>query len=109
MNEQQLQAQCFQWFWNTYPEHRQMLYHNNNNSVNSISGNKMKALGVVKGVSDFTFIDVEQVVFIEMKTEEGRLKPEQIDFRDKVTARGHLYFVIRTFEAFVKLMKQLIQ
>ncbi len=107
MTEEQMQAKCFQWHWNTYPMQRQMLYHNNNNSHNSISGNKMKAIGVVKGISDFTYICNGAVVFIEMKTDAGKQKPEQVDFMNKVQARGHLYFIIRSYEAFVELIQNL--
>lgn len=107
MTEEQIQAKCFQWFWNTYPLQRQMLYHNNNNSVNRVAGNKMKAIGVVAGVSDFTYILHGCVVFIEMKTDVGQQKTEQKDFMNKVQSREHLYFIIRSFEAFCELIKKL--
>jgi hypothetical protein len=100
MSEHKLQAECFQWHWNKYITERGMLYHNNNNSVNAIAGNKMKALGVVKGVTDFTLIIHKGVVFIEMKTETGVLKPEQVDFQRKVVERGHFYHICRSLEDF---------
>lgn len=104
MNEQQLQAQCFQWHWNTYPEERGMLYHNNNNSVNKVVGNRMKAIGVVKGVSDFTLVLPNRVVFIEMKILNGRQSPDQNAFQLKAQERGHIYSIIRDFEDFKHLI-----
>ena len=86
-----------------------MLHHNNNNSHNLVAGNKMKAMGVVAGVSDFELILPRGIVaFIEMKTVTGQLAEEQKRFCAMVTLRGHLYFVVRTFEDFVKLIKTLL-
>lgn len=106
MTEAQLQSRCFLWHWNTYPKERYMLHHNNNNSHNRNKGATMKALGVVSGVSDFELIINNMVVFIEMKTPEGQLSPEQKVFRDKVVERGHIYTVVRTFEQFANLIKK---
>ena len=109
MNEQQLHTACYTWFHNTYHAERGMLHHNNNNSVNSIAGNKMKAMGVVPGVSDFELILKNGVVaFIEMKTRTGVLADEQKRFSAMIVLRGHLYFVVRTLEEFQKLIKTLL-
>ncbi len=107
MTEEQMQAMCFQWHWNTYPAERGMLHHNNNNSVNRIAGNRVKALGVVKGVSDFELIVPGQVVFMEMKTDIGTLSESQGSFRNGVIARGHIYVVIRSFEEFKQFIKSI--
>jgi len=109
ITEQQLHAECFKWFHNTYPAERGMLHHNNNNSVNSIAGNKMKAMGVVAGVSDFELILPRgMIAFIEMKTETGVLSEEQKRFCAMLVSRGHLYFVIRSIAAFQNLIKTLL-
>lgn len=105
--EHQIQAECFQWHWNTYPLERQMLYHNNNNSVNQIAGNKMKAIGVVAGISDFTLVVDDAVWFIEMKAEHGKQKPEQVAFQCKVVARGHFYVIIKSPEKFKELIRKI--
>jgi len=109
MTEQQLHAECFKWFHNTYPAERGMLHHNNNNSVNSIAGNKMKAMGVVPGVSDFELILPRgMIAFIEMKTDTGQLSKDQDRFCNMVLARGHVYFVIRTLSKFQEIVKTLL-
>lgn len=100
MTEAQLQNQCFIWFHNTFFEERQMLHNNDNNSYNSIEGARKKALGVVKGISDFELILDHAVVFIELKLPGEVQKPEQITFQQKVTERGHLYVLIYSFEEF---------
>lgn len=109
-NEMKIQAECFIWHWNNFPEERGMLHHNNNNSVNYIVGNRMKSMGVVKGVTDFELILPGGIVaWIEMKTPIGRLSEDQIKFRDKIIKRGHFHFVIRTTEEFKNLIKTLYE
>lgn len=100
MTEQQLQAACFIWHWNTYPEERGMLFHVDNNSANRITGNLKKSQGVVKGISDFILIGDGFITFIEMKTEIGKLTPIQIKFKETVTSRGHIHIVVRDLETF---------
>jgi len=98
--EEILQAKCYQWFHNTFPLWRKMLFHVDNNSWNAIIGAKKKALGVNSGVSDLIFICFAEVIFIEMKTETGEQSDEQKDFQQKVEKRGMKYEIIRTEEAF---------
>ena len=105
MTEQQLQAKCFIWHWNTFPEERRMLFHADNNSANRIIGNQKKSAGVVKGVSDLILICEGFTVYIEMKTETGVQSREQKDFAEKVRSRGHTYFVCRSEEEFQRIVK----
>lgn len=99
-DEAKLQAECFKWFWNTFPSERRMLFHVDNNSWNTIVGAKKKALGVVQGVSDMVLILDCSVEFLEFKTDTGAQSEEQIDFENKVTTRCHRYVVIRSMEQF---------
>lgn len=99
-SESRLQADCFQWFHNSFPNQRQMLFHVQNKARNAIEGNKFKAMGVVKGVSDMILILPGRVVFIELKIEKGFQLPEQFLFQEKVTSRGHQYIIIKSLQAF---------
>ena len=105
--EQQLQAACIQWFWNTYPSERRMLHCNNNNSADRISGNKAKAVGVVAGVSDLELVVKNAVMFIELKLPGKKQSEEQIDFELKVTERGHNYFIVEYLEDFIELITKI--
>jgi hypothetical protein len=98
--EEILQSKCYVWFHNAYPGLRKMLFHVDNNSWNRIIGAKKKALGVNAGVSDLIFISQGCVTFLEAKTESGKQTPEQKEFMNKVTERGHEYIIFRTFEQF---------
>jgi len=102
-NEGALQAICFQWHWNTYPAERRMLFHVQNKAKNKIEGSRFKAMGVVKGVSDFVYIARSAVHFIELKTKTEQ-SDEQVEFETKVKARGHSYHVVRNFGEFKKLI-----
>ena len=57
--------------------------------------NYFKDLGLLKGASDLIIIGLEQVFFIEFKSETGRLSKDQIAFKMKVEELGHTYLVIR--------------
>lgn len=105
MSEMQLQAKCFEWFWNTFPNERGFLHANNNNSYNAIKGNQNKALGVVAGVADMEYLATDgRMVFIEMKTSTGAQDPKQKIFQIKVESRGARYVIIRSVEEFQGLM-----
>lgn len=104
VREDKLQAACTQWFWNTFPEHRRMLFHVDNNSYNAVIGARKKALGVVAGVSDLVLILFGEIIFIEAKDEDGTQSNEQKDFEAKVTERGHQYVIIREVEEFKRFV-----
>lgn len=116
MTEEKIQAECYQWFHNTYPQLRRTLFAVPNGGkrpqemsasgkIFSREANRLKATGTIPGPSDLIFVLPDRVVFIEMKTEEGRQTEEQIDFEKKVTALGHEYIIIRSvydFKEFVR-------
>ncbi len=105
MTEDKLQTTCFQWFWNNYPEKRGQLFHVNQKAKNAIEGNRMKAMGVVSGVSDLVYLQPEGIVtFIEMKTETGYQRPDQKKFEALVTRLGFTYIICRTFEDFKQIV-----
>lgn len=109
MNQEELklQAQCFQWHWNTYPEERYLLHANNNNSVNAIKGNQNRSIGVVAGVADMEYYRGGKVVFIELKHGNGRQSDKQIKFQKRVEAEGIRYAIVRTLEEFQKLIHEI--
>lgn len=100
-SEAAFQSKCFQWHWNNYPEERGRLFHINQKAANRIEGNRMKAMGVVAGVSDMVYLKpVGVCVFIEMKTKDGAQSPDQKKFQALVEALGFKYRVVRTEDEF---------
>lgn len=71
----------------------------NGGSRTAREAGKLKAMGVLAGVPDLTFILPNgQTAFIELKTSDGGLSAEQIDFRTLVVALGCAYRVCRTVD-----------
>ena len=110
MVEMKLQAECVQWFWNTFPAERGCLFHVEQSAVNAIQGARNRSIGVVSGVSDLILVLRGRVVFIELKTTFGNSKQSrsQIVFQDLVQMRGHEYYVIRTLQEFQILIYRLL-
>lgn len=103
--ELKLQAQCFQWHWNTFPQERGLLHANNNNSQNAIKGMMNRSIGVVPGVADTEYAaPAGLTVYMEFKTPTGVQSEAQKDFQRKVEARGHKYYIIRSFEQFQQII-----
>jgi hypothetical protein len=103
MSEDQLQAKIFQYHWNTYPKERGRLFHINQKSRNSIEGNRMKAMGVIPGISDMCFLGSNGAVYwLELKTLEGRQSQGQISWQSTCEALGHTYLIIRSLEEFLE-------
>lgn len=101
--EDQLQSQCFQWHWNTRPELRGTLFHINQKARNAIEGNRMKAMGVIPGVSDFCNLIPGGCRWIEMKTPDGRQSPDQVKFQRLVESLGMTYVICRSLDHFQQL------
>lgn len=106
-NEEHLQAYCFQWAWNNYPQYRRLFFHVQQNMFGNVyRGSINKAIGVVKGVSDFVIVGFKSVLFLEFKQPGGRQSPEQKDFENKVQSCGFKYVVVYSFFEFKTIMEE---
>ena len=106
MSEFKIQAECFQWHWNNFPEQRGRLFTVNNNAPNAYAGSVMKAMGVVAGVSDMIYLSDTGAVFLEFKDERGRQSLSQKWWQGVVEAVDYKYVVIRSLEDFKKLLAE---
>lgn len=107
LSHDQLQAECYQWFHNTYPEQRGLMHANNNNSRNHIEGNQKKALGIVKGVLDLEYFKGGRLYFFDIKIGEDRLSKAQLDFIAKVESEGAKCCEIRSLEQFQTKIREI--
>ena len=105
--EGKIQAECFAWFWNEYPQYRKLLFHvpneNDRADSNIIQGAIRKSLGVVSGVADLLLLVPSSRyhgLCIEMKDEKGRQKPAQAEWQTIVEAQGYKYVICRSLEQF---------
>ncbi len=68
---------------------------------------KLKRMGLLAGVPDLVLVLENEIVFVEIKTETGRLSPAQRWFRDKVQEFGHLWYLVRSVEEMDQVLKTL--
>ena len=106
-NEGRIQAECFAWFWNEFPQYRKLLFHvpneNDRADSNPIQGAIRKSLGVVPGVSDLILLvprGSHGALLIEMKDEKGIQKPAQKEWQTIVEAQGYKYCLCRSLAQF---------
>lgn len=97
--EIQLQAKCFQYAWNYFPETRLCFFHvPNGGSRNAIEGMQLKASGVVAGIPDILFIWQGQIHAFEFKTLTGSISAKQFEVHQAWRKQGVMVNIIRTFE-----------
>ena len=103
--EHRLQCACVRWFRCQYPRLAPFLFAVPNGGARSrTTGALLKAEGVLAGVADIICIPPSAsgpVLFIEMKTDKGRLSDAQKQFRDAMTAAGHIYVICRSIDDFI--------
>lgn len=122
LSEEQLQAQCYQWFHNQFPALRGLLFHiPNGGSRTEREGAKFKAIGVVSGIPDLMLAvpatDGSQMsmmrrihgLFIEMKADKGKLSEAQIKSHKRLSNAGYDVVVCNSFDAFKELIMGYIQ
>lgn len=54
--------------------------------------------GAPKGTADYLVVKDGQVIFLEIKSEKGKLSPEQIEFSKEVQKQKAIYFIVRSLE-----------
>lgn len=107
MQENKIQSQCFQWYWNNYclktsnPRCIMFSVPNDIAGTNKISMMQAKAMGLVAGVSDTIILHKnKEVLFCEFKNEIGRQSDAQKFFEKTVSNLGFEYKLIRSFNEF---------
>lgn len=101
-SEQKLQHDLIMWFSQTYPEFQDRLFMVQNNTYSQSHGNRMKSLGLKKGVSDLMFIGNGFIAGIELKAPESIHKTshikEQLKFGEMLIESGHYFIMTSSFE-----------
>lgn len=99
--EYQLQCKCVQWFKAHYPEY--LIFQVPNEATHK-NGEKFHKSGTLNGVSDLIIVKDKQILFIEMKSEKGVQRREQVEFEFKVRELGFEYYIVRDFDTFKKII-----
>ena len=114
-DEDKLQEACVTWFGYQYPEYAPLLWHiPNGGSRNVIEAAKLKRMGVRRGVPDLQLAIPRSVytspttrslvdcgLFIELKTKDGRVTPEQKKMHKRLIAQGYKVIVCRSLDDFM--------
>ena len=107
MKEDILQAQIYKYYYNKFctklNDPRHIIFSVPNGGFRTKSeAMKLKATGLMAGVSDLIIIKPNEVVFCEVKIEKGYQSDKQKDFQNQVETLGFRYVVVRSLEEFKK-------
>jgi hypothetical protein len=112
MTEHQLQVMCVTWFRLQYPKYAELLFAVPNGGLRGkATAGKLKAEGVVSGVSDLIFLyptSEYHGLCIEMKNEKGTQSPRQKEWARAVRENGYAYMVIRSLHSFQELVNRYV-
>lgn len=107
--EHKLQCSMVNWFRFTYPQYAHCLFAvPNGGRRDAVTGAKMKAEGVLAGVSDMILLLRTKdygALLIEVKTPKGKQSPSQKLWQSKMEALGYKYIVVRTVSDFIREVK----
>lgn len=109
MTELQLQAKCFQWAWNQYPETRKLLFHvPNGGTRHAREAMALKASGVVPGIPDMPFVWRGRLYAFEFKVGSNGLSGDQQETIRRWVEHGVECYVIREFDDFKSIFQTII-
>lgn len=105
-HESKLQQACVKWFRLQYPNDV-IFTVPNGGSRNAFEAVRLKAEGVLSGVSDLIVLKSNKVVFIEMKHGKCKQTESQLSFESKVKSKGFEYYLVNSFELFREIVVNL--
>jgi len=112
MSEDILQSEIFKWFHNTHcagKNNKCLIFSVPNGGTRNIKeAMKLKATGLVPGVSDLIILLPSKCLFIEVKTSTGKQSDVQKVFESKVTLLGFDYYLVRSLEEFKNILLPLL-
>lgn len=107
--EEKIQQEICVWFNNNYclKHHspRCAIYSVPNESKSKSETLRKMAMGMKPGVSDLHVILPGKILFVEVKTPDGRQSKSQIEFENIVSELDHNYYIVRSLEEFNKIIE----
>jgi len=103
--EHRLQKACAAWFALRYGNRRAGILASipNEGKRSPANAARLKSMGLRAGMPDLLILAPGgRAMFIELKTESGRLSPEQKKAHEAIAGLGHKVRTVRTLEAFVE-------
>lgn len=109
VNEDVLQADCFQHAWNNHKETRRCIWHvPNGKKRNIVDAVILKAMGVIAGVHDLHMYWQSQYYIFELKVGTNTLSDSQEKYRDAMVAQGAIFYEIRDLETFKEILTTIL-
>lgn len=100
-SELQLQGECFQWAWNTFPKTRRLLFHVPNGGKRSkVEASWLKSSGVISGIPDLLFLWKSILYAFEAKAEKGVVSDAQKAVHTAWAEHGVTVILFRTAQEF---------
>ena len=109
-SEAQLQARCFQWAHNTYPQLRGLLFAvPNGGTRHAREAMTLKATGVVPGIPDMVCLYGGKPVGLEFKADKGRTSKDQERIHQVWQGAGIEVYLVKDEQTFQTLIKQIVR
>jgi hypothetical protein len=116
-SEDKIQASCFEWLWNTHPRTRRLFFSIPLGGLRTPSeAARLQATGAVKGTPDTLLAipgSINRVfytaLFIEFKTPDGKVTPEQAKCHEILQSAGNGVIIIRSLVDFQNLIRQYLK
>jgi hypothetical protein len=111
-SEEKIQADCFQWLWNTYPRTRGLCFHIPNGGYRGIEqATRFKAMGVVRGIPDLCLalpgmlnMHYKNALYIEMKADKGKASHDQERVHTALRMAGNGVVICKSLEEFKEIV-----
>jgi hypothetical protein len=71
------------------------------------TGKRIKNMGGRKGIADLILMYNNKTIYIEVKTDKGKLSKEQKEFQEICEKNNQPYFVVRNVDEVVKAIEKL--
>jgi len=100
--EERIQAECFKWAWNTFPDLRRQLFHIPNGGRRSkVEAMRFQAMGVIAGVPDLCLVVNDgHSYFFEIKGSSTAVSPAQKKLHALWKSKNIPIVVCRTLQEF---------
>jgi hypothetical protein len=117
LSENKIQSESVKWLWNTYPKTRRLFFSIPLGGLRTpTEASQLQATGAVKGTPD-TLLAISgwhggnwcSAMFIEFKTDSGKLSPEQVKSHEALKAAGNGVIVVRSLDEFQKFIHQYLE
>lgn len=107
-SEDRIQYECFNWYYNSFPDKRGLLFSIPNGGTRNIKeAMKLKATGTTPGVTDLMLLQNSRAYGIELKNEKGVLSDAQKKIHAKWNAEGVPVYICRSLEQFKAIIEEI--